>query len=591
MWKIIQLDPILINQIAAWEVIERPVSVVKELLENAIDAQAKNIKIEIENGWIDSIVVHDDGGWIDKDDLKIIKQKHSTSKIKNLEDLQKVMSFWFRGEAIASISSVSELSIASRSCDSNIWYHLEVESISQDPIEVGTKVTVKNLFSQTPARLNYLKKPRTEYSKIYDYINALALIYHKISFEFISDDKQVFLYRTNNSQEKRISLILWEEFAENMLHIQWGTPWLFLDGYISDPKIHFKNKNKQFLYVNKRLIQSPMIYRAIADAYNRYIPHGSFPAYVFNLEIDPTQIDVNVHPRKQEIRFAEESQVFRVVYHAIHEKLQWLSLIHDLPKKDPLTKQNTPEYYTGNGTKFKSYSPYKNTTINPAQSQIQDALKFSQALNSSNISRVFDDERTASHDLHLTKMGKIIGQAFNSYIIIETHHSLQILDQHALAERIIYERLIQTKYTPKTQGLLLAESFNLSPKEYEILENHKKTLWEFGFNMELLGNNILQITGIPDFIKKENLRKIIEWVIEDLTNNKISQSHTLQEVRNKIAAYTACRSAIKFWHSLSLLEIHTLLNDAVTDYSATCPHGRPVISDLDLETLKNMYDR
>lgn len=602
MWKIIQLDPILANQIAAWEVVERPISVVKELVENSIDAGATNIKIEIEGWGIDSIIIHDNGEWIEKDDLLLITGKHTTSKIKNLDDLQNVMSFWFRWEAIASIASVSDLEIISKSHSSDMWYSFKDGNITQSPLEQGTKIIVKNLFWQTPARLNYLKKPRTEYTKIYEYIRSIALIYPEIWFEFISDDIQTCIYRPADNYENRIMQILGEEFGNNILKIEWGTTGLSIEAYISDPKIHFKNKNKQLLYVNKRLIKSPMIFRAIADAYNRYIPHGTHPAYLINIVIDPTQVDVNVHPRKQEIRFADEAQVFRLVYHAIHEQLQSLSLVHweiSHTQNIPETEK-TPQYYTGSGTKFKSYSPYKDTTINPAQGQIQDALKFSAAL-SWNASPSWDSGLSESsgnfeafensRDLHMTKMWKIIGQAFNSYIIVETKDSLQILDQHALAERIIYERLIQNGHTPKTQGLLLAESFNLSPKQFEIVENHKTTLKSFGFEMELLGNNILQVSGIPDFVKKENLRDIIEWVIEDLWDSKIGKSQTLEEVRNKIAAYASCRSAIKFGHKLSLLEMNTLLNDAVTDYSATCPHGRPVISNLDLETLKNMYDR
>ena len=599
MWKIIQLDPILANQIAAWEVVERPISVVKELIENSIDAGANNIKIEIEHGGIDRMVIHDNGEWIEKDDLELITGKHTTSKIKNLADLQNVMSFWFRGEAIASIASVSELEIVSKHIHSDTWYRLKDGSIAQEALETGTKIIVGNLFSRTPARLNYLKKPRTEYTKIYEYIRSIALIYPEIWFEFINDDTQVCIYRPSKSYEERITQILWEDFGNNILAIQWGTEWLTIDAYISDPKIHFKNKNKQLLYVNKRLIKSPMIYRAISDAYNRYIPHGTHPAYLINITIDPTQVDVNVHPRKQEIRFADESQVFRLVYHAIHEKLQALSLVHWSVWTNEHIQQTekNPEYYTGSGTKFKSYSPYKNTEINPAQWNIQDALNFSKALTGNSNTHWDYHVDTTSHpfetsnDLHITKMWKIIGQAFNSYIIVETAGSLQILDQHALAERIIYERLIQQGYKPKTQWLLLAESFNLSASEFLVVENHKKILKEFGFEMELLGNNILQVSGIPDFVKKENLRDIVESVIEDLENSKIGKSQTLEEVRNKIAAYASCRSAIKFGHKLSLLEMNTLLNDAVTDYSATCPHGRPVISDLDLETLKNMYDR
>lgn len=601
MGKIIKLDPVLANQIAAGEVVERPLSVVKELLENSIDAGANEIRIEIEEWGIESITISDNGEGIEKEDLSIMSQKHTTSKIKNLQDLQSVMTFGFRGEAIASIASVSELQIISKHKNSEIWYRFIDGEITEHPSETGTKIIVEKLFSKTPARLHYLKKPRTEQAKIHEYINAMALMYPNVSFEFYVDDAQVFLYRAGESLEKRIYMILWSVFWENLLAIESGIAWLKIHGYISDPKVNFNNKNKQLLYVNQRLIKSPMIAKAMYDAFNRYIPHKTQPAYVLNIDLDPTQVDVNVHPRKQEIRFADESQIFRLVYHAVHDTLQWLSLAHPGATKSPdssvsQTTEKTPEYYTGSGTKFKSYSPYKNTQTNPDQSHIKNALNFSKAISSDSWNRwtshSFDQSYTQSEkDLHRTKMWKIIGQAFNSYIIVETPDSLQILDQHALAERIIYEKLIKNTHDFNTQWLLLAESFNLSPTEFELIEKHAESMKWFWFDFELLGNNILQITAIPDFIKKNDLRKVVEWVIEDLGNSKMQTSHTLEEIQNSIAAYTACRSAIKFGDPLTLLEMHTLLNDAVTDYSATCPHGRPVISNLDLETLKNMYDR
>lgn len=598
MGKIIQLPALLANQIAAWEVVERPISVIKELVENSIDAGCDTIKVELENGWIDLIIVSDTGEWIEKDDLAMITKKHTTSKITSLEDLQKVMTFWFRWEAIASIASVSELEIISKYKDSPYGYSLKNETITQSPIDSGTKVIVRDLFLKTPARLNYLKTPRTEYAKIYDFLVSMALMYPKIGFELIHDGKQSLFFAPNQDTHARIYKWLGSEFGENILEISGGIPGLQIEWYISDPKIHFKNKNKQFLYVNHRLIQSPMVYRAIADGYNRYIPHGTHPAYVINLEIDPTQIDVNVHPRKQEIRFADEQQVFRLVYHGISDKLEWLSLssfkpnTHEISDTPWVSPEQAPQnYYTGSGTKFKSYSPYKNTQTNPAQWQITDAIAFSQALINNESDSNTPQEPRQSSDLHYTKIWKIIGQAFNSYIIVEALEWLLILDQHALAERIIYERLIKKWYTSKTQWLLISESFQLTASEYAIVDENIDILREFGFECEVLGSDILQVSGIPDFIQKTNLKEIIEWVISDLEESRAWKSKTLQEVKNKIAAYTSCRSAIKFWDKLNMFEMNTLLNDAVLDYSATCPHGRPVISELSLDTLKWMYDR
>jgi DNA mismatch repair protein MutL len=254
------------------------------------------------------------------------------------------------------------------------------------------------------------------------------------------------------------------------------------------------------------------------------------------------------------------------------------------------TTVSTPQYYTWSWTKFKAYSPYKDTSQNPAQWNIGDAINFSKALyGESNPS--ITDELVISHNPEDTKLWKIVWQVFNSYIIVEAHDRIQIYDQHALAERIIYEKLIKNAYKASSQWLLLSESFTLQASEYDLIREHESSVRDFWFDFELLWNNILQITAIPDFIKKENLRTIIEWLLEDLASNKIAASETLEEVRNKIAAYTACRSAIKFGHKLSTLEMKALLDDAVNDYSETCPHGRPVIHELSLEEMSKLYDR
>ena len=314
---IIKLDKNLANQIAAWEVVEKPFSVVKELVENSIDANANNIKVEIVNGWIDEIIITDNWTGIEKSDLEVIAEKYSTSKIKNLEDLYKVMTFGFRWEAMASISSVSKMQIISKTKDSESWHLLNIlwwekEEIKDIWAEVWTKIIVQNLFFNTPARLNYLKKPKTEYWYILKYLQEVSLAYSEIWFEFISDGKNIFKYRKNENLKDRIYNIFGEDFSKNIIEIDFSMVWMKVSWVISDPKISFINKNKQLIFVNRRPIKSVLISKAISDAYNRFIPHNNYPAYILNLEIDPTLVDVNVHPRKLEVRFANEQNIFRV---------------------------------------------------------------------------------------------------------------------------------------------------------------------------------------------------------------------------------------------------------------------------------------
>ncbi len=614
MSKIIKLDKNLANQIAAWEVVERPYSVVKELIENSIDAKADNIIIEIENWGIDKIIISDNWEWIEKEDLPLVIEKYTTSKIKNLDDLYNIMTFWFRWEAISSISSVSDMEIISKNINENFWNKLEIiwwdiSNIETYPIENWTKIIVKNLFYNTPARLNYLKKPRTEYNHILNFLQQIALSYPKIWFEFISEWKQIFKYSKNQDLKTRIYEIYWNEFAENLIKIDFNMQWINISWYISDPKISFSNKNRQSLFVNNRVIKSPLILKAINDAYNRFIPHNMNPWYVLNLKIDPTQVDVNVHPRKSEVRFANEQSIFRAIYHSIHDNLEKVSLVtssQPSPSEDREQVQNNISSaneekiqvwswnfgYTGSWTKFKAYSPYTDKSPNINQTKINDSINFSKSILNDNFSKIENENiLEKSNDLHDTALWKIIWQAHNSYIIVETNDWIKFLDQHALAERIIYEKLINNDYGHNRQWLLIWESISLTPKEIDILESNKNIFLDMWFDFEVMPLNIVIINWIPDFIKKENISNIFIWIIEDIWNHKFTKSTTLEEVKNKIFAYTACRSAIKFWHKLSLFEMNKLLNDSTLDYSATCPHWRPVIFEINLEELKNKYER
>lgn len=619
MTKIIKLDKVLANQIAAWEVVEKPFSVVKELIENSIDAKATNIKIEIINWWIEKIIITDNWTWIEKEDLENIAEKYSTSKIKNIEDLYNILTFWFRWEAMASISSVSDMQILT-STTWQIWNLLSIiwwekQKIIEAASEIWTKITVNNLFYNTPARLNYLKKPRTETSYIQKYIQEIALAYPEIWFEFIVDWRINLKYRENEKLIGRIYNIFDEDFAKNTLEINFEMVGMKVTWFISDPKVSFNNKNKQIIFVNKRPIKSVLISKAIHDAYNRFIPHSNFPWYIINLEIDPTLVDVNVHPKKLEVRFANEQNIFRIFYHWVENKLNSVSLISEENnlenfqseenKKEienfsfqnnynftkNLKEINSQSYYVPSWTKFKDYSPYKNVNVNPWQSTISNITNFNK--NSEKEEENLENDVNLTNDIHYTKIWKIIWQAHNSFIIVETKEWIKIFDQHALAERVNYEKLINKSRQnwQSTQWLLIGENITLSNQDIDILEDNIDTFKEMWFEIEILAWNNIIINWIPDFIKKENLKETFLQVLQDIWEHKFNKSKTLEEVKNKIFAYMACRSAIKFWNKLSTFEINKLLNDSIIDYSATCPHWRPVIFEINLNELKDKYER
>ena len=596
MGKINTLDKALANQIAAWEVVERPASIIKELLENSIDAGATKIDIQIQGSGKDEIIITDNGSGIEKEDLPLTVEKYSTSKIATFEDLSHILSFWFRWEALASIASVSQFELIAKTPEQNNAYKIEVKDWEKSdttiaPWENGTKITIKDLFYNTPARKQYLKTDKTEYSHIAWYIQQFALSHPEVWFTFSSNNSIVYQYIPWESLESRIYSIYGKELSENMLIVSCDFPWVRIHWYISDPKVSFGNKSKQSLFVNKRMIQSPLIYRAIMNAYNRFIPHGTFPAYVLDIDINPEIVDINVHPRKLEVRFAQESELFRSIYHSLQKTLEWVTLINIdnsngqewQPQK---IEESAPQYYTGSGTKFKSYSPYKDTSANPAQA----GLDFTKSIlwGDNNLS---DNNEQPSTDLHDTPLGYIIGQMHNSYIIVQTDSGMQILDQHALAERILYEKLVSSSYQAKTQWLLLWESLSLTPNDINILEQNKETIEHMWFEFEILSHGMVTIHAIPDFIKKEEIGEIFSGIISDIGQENFWKSQTLEEVRNKIFAFAACRWSIKFGNKLSLFEMNKLLHDTVLDYSATCPHGRPVVYEIKLQDLQNKYER
>lgn len=608
--KITILSKQLANQIAAGEVVERPLSVVKELVENSLDAGATQIDIHLKNGGIDEIIVKDNWEWIPEEDLALALEKYSTSKISSIKDLYEVMTFGFRWEALASIASVSEFTMSSKTIDSNNAKQINSsgwENISEKIVahEVGTHIQVSNLFFNTPARLAYLKKPRTEYLKIQEFIQKIALIYPNIWISLHHDNKWVYNFPVGQTIQERIYGIFWGEFSENMRELSHEFSWVRVSWYITDPKVSFKNKNRQILYVNKRVIGSPMIAKAVYDAYNRFIPHGTQPWYIISIEIDPTQVDVNVHPRKMEVRFAGEATIFRSVYHAIKDELERVSLVSS---HNSISSGNRPisldkdeykiqwsrevqqidkqEYYTGSGTKFKSYSPYKNTSSNPWQASIDFSEKILWESSITDLKSVSSNSQV--WDLRETPLWRIIWQVHNSYIIVETDWWLQILDQHALAERVIYEKLASSSYEPKVQWLLWGIWMHLIVSEIEALETYMEDFEKMGFEIEILSNNNILISSVPDFMSGQNIEKAFQKILSDVSG---VWSVWLDEIRHKIWAYTACRSAVKFWDSLTIFEMNKLLYDASLDYSATCPHGRPVVYDISLDELLGKYER
>ena len=587
MSRIFQLSSELANQIAAGEVVERPVSVVKELVENSLDAGASRIQIVLLSGGMQEIIVQDNGTGIDPRDIAIVTNKYTTSKIRSIEDLHKIMTFGFRWEALASISSVSDFELISKIATEihakKLFFENWKQKIIDYPLDTGTKIRVKNLFAKTPARLNYLKSEKTEYNHILEYIQSISIFYPQTTFELISEGEQVFFTPSADDMGQRLSLLYGEEFFKKLLPLDFELFGMHIRGFVSDPKLHFSNKNRQILGVNKRLIKSPLVYRALQDAYNRYIPHGTFPSYFLDVSVSPTDIDVNVHPRKLEIRFAYEQEVYRALYNGLSSRLEKLVLISNPSQGEGEVfaassgKEVGEKYYSGSGTRFTSNSPYTNRDINPAQASID----FTKILLWN--TQIFSEAPFPSQEI------RVIGQFCNSYILVEKEKKLIILDQHALAERVLYEKLVKNQTEIHIQPLLVPENISLSPQEVSLIQHFQTIFQSMGFSFEVFPRWIILQT-IPDFVKKQDLQNLISWIISDIQAGNI-RSKILEEVKNKVFAYTACRSAIKFGHILSQFEMEALVEDAGFTYSSTCPHGRPVIFEIGIDDLKGKFDR
>ena len=613
MWKIFKLDKNLANQISAWEVVERPISVIKELVENSIDSWATSIKVEIKKWWKEEISITDNWSWIEKEDMPLSIEKYTTSKIKSLNDLYNVLTFWFRWEALASIASISKMNIISKHTNAEIWYKMEtvwwdVIKINEYPSEVWTKIIIKDLFFNTPARLNYLKTDKTEYWHIYEFLNQASLAYPAIWFEFINEGKQVFKYNTNETTPIRIFNIYWENFLDKLFDLDCEIWAINISWFISKPSEFFWNRNKQILFVNNRVVKNPIIYKAIHNAYNRFIPHNMFPSYILKINVDPTEVDVNVHPRKMEVRFANEQEIFKAVYSAVNRKLEADTLVKNEEtfsnNSDDTNKWSfrAPSFRNGNNiwwgsiktekfysswswTKFNSYSPYKDIKFNPNQWTISDWIWFTKEILNT------EEKDEAKTDLRETPLWKIIWQIFNSYIIVESKEGLRILDQHALAERIIYERLVKYAWEIQTQWLLIAESFNVTPNELAILEESTEDIIKSWFDFEIISGKSVIINWIPSFVKKDRIEEVFLWTIKDIWEENSRKTKTIDEIYNKVFATIACRSAIKFWDKLNLFEMNKLLFDASKYYCSTCPHGRSVELLMWLDELKSKFDR
>ncbi|MDA0986384.1 MAG: DNA mismatch repair endonuclease MutL [Bacteroidetes bacterium] len=596
MHKVIRILPeSLVLKIAAGEVIQRPDAVVKELIENSLDGGATKISIIIKQAGKEFIQVNDNGSGIPKNEVLTAFASHATSKIENLEDLTKITTFGFRGEALASIASVSQVEIKTKYSADEIGTKLiinggEVLEESKISFSEGTSITVKNLFYNTPARREFFKSNSTEFKHIYDVVERFALSNPKVAFQFISDDEELMNFSLN-TQTERIANLFGENFLETLIPFKEETEILSINGFIGKPEFSKKTKSTQYLFLNNRFIINRAINHAVFAGYENLVIKGNFPFVLLHLQINPSKVDVNVHPSKLEVKFVDESLVYKFVLTVVRKAIA--------QHLNPVILEQTKILY-GNNFSDNSFQNSKGIdSAKIAESIIVSTIpnfqfpKNFESLNNIPIDVTQNNINQFEHEKKKDKIeeGMSIWQIHNKYILAQIKTGIMIIDQHVAHERILYEKALQNfeNQLPTTQQLLFTQLLHLAPNDYQLLNELLPFLLQLGFEIKEFGKNTFAIDGVPTDVKPGKESTIIQ---EILTEYKQNQNQIKLNARDNIAKSFACKSAIKAGDSLTENEMRVLIDQLfATKIPYVCPHGRPVMIKISIQELDKRFFR
>lgn len=572
MSKIRIMNENLANKIAAGEVVEKCASVVKELVENSIDADSKSIKVRLQSGGLELISVGDDGSGMDKDDAVLAFARHATSKIYRDDDLFFIETLGFRGEALASIASVSEVVLETCASDVGTTVHIKggkTQNVTESQARRGTEITVTNLFYNTPARLKYLKSEATETKNCVTFIEKLALSKPGIAFSLSNNDRLLVKTTGSNNLLKTIHEIYGLSVSSNMIEIKLTSDDFLIKGFISKPSILKKNRNHLNTFVNGRIVRNYEINKAINDAYNTYKHEGFYPIVVLNIETDPTLVDVNIHPTKQDIKMSKMEVLTSLLYSGVKKALYENLLVPDAKEV---------EY------------------VESAQTKQESAIVVEEALPKTIVQTTFDlsietPEPVVKNEEFKNLKFYPVGQVHGTYIIAEDETGMYLIDQHAAHERVNYEMITKSLKEEKIAitKMLVPASFELTKSEYLAFMERVSTLEEMGFEIESFGINTIIIKAHPTWIKedleKNNLRYIIDLVLENKVFNK-------EKFLDKFAKMTSCKMSVKANEHLSMEMMEKLLDDLVKcDNPYNCCHGRPSIIKYSSYELEKMFRR
>jgi DNA mismatch repair protein MutL len=630
--KIKILPDQIANKIAAGEVVQRPESVVKELMENSIDAGAKTIELIIKKAGKSLIQVCDDGSGMTEEDAILCIRKHATSKISEYEDLEAISTLGFRGEALSSISAVSQLEIKTERREDEIGTLIRFEESNpasgagniikeKGSFPKGTIVTVKNLFFNTPARRNFLKSDITELKHIIDTFNKIALSHPELAFRLYNDDDLVFDYSAGGL-DKRIGQVFADNMLDALVPVEERTDFLSVYGYVGKPTLLKKSKGEQYLFLNKRYVVSKQLNHAVFTAYENILEKGDYPFFVLYLELDPHKTDVNVHPSKLEVKFDDEKDIYNFVLAVIRKSLGTHDLVPVMSFTDPLNEEEKLRFNSFNkvtkndfsdrpsfGTEKKSYArtDFSDREIDMIFNAIPDNVlrvpkpdpsaphpfeNTDQAEKPKSESReIFHTASQYNPDVPREEDLPFLIQLHNKYILSQIKTGLMIIDQHVAHERILYEKAISRMEAnmPFSQQLLFPLTIEVDPARQAIIKEIYPMLVKLGFELKFFGKNTLVIEGVPDDVKQSSEEKVLMELVDEYVYN---QREKKLETRDNIAKSYSCKTAIKAGDRLSDKEMRLLIDQLFgTSMPYVCPHGRPIVVKISLDEFDRRFGR
>ena len=606
MSKIKLLDEDLINKIAAGEVIERPASVVKELIENSLDAGATRINIEIKDSGKKLIKISDNGSGMSSEDAKKSIIRHATSKISNVDDLFAIQTLGFRGEALASIAAVSKMSIITKQKDELEAFNFVVEGgkeISSGTLgaETGTIIEIVDIFFNTPARKKFLKTDSVELRHIVEIVLKYALINENVSFRLKHDKHELLNSPAVESYRNNLASIYGTGLAKELLEVNYQDELVKITGFIAKPFAARNDKNQQHLFVNKRWIRNEDITKAIYEGYHSLLFVGKHPIYVLNLDINPLKIDVNVHPAKTEIKIEQKKEIYYSVLKAIRETLEKHNLIPvmDIDVEEQLTFGTTKKENVEKNVKYR-FEPSEQTVLDVKEMKHSTSIdNFEEESYSTPEEEVFiskDNEEkrekernTIEQSLKLPAM-KILGQIHKTFFVAETEGGLILIDQHVVQERVLYEKFMDQLMNKKVavQELLQGEVMEFSPAEKIYLIDNLKKLHQLGFLLEEFGGNSFVLKTVPSLFGRLQPKDLLYSVLDKLKEGKSK----LEEIQEEIITRMACRASVKAGDTMTIPEIQKLLEELSNcKLPYTCPHGRAVLIKVPVEELEKKFKR